>query len=246
MFISIVCPVYKTKSSLEELVDRVFRVVDTLNVDWELILVDDACPENSWELIKVLSSKFDQVKGLRMPYNHGQHRAIRAGLEMARGEWVVVMDADLQDQPEYIPSLLKAAQLQGVDYAVASWAERYANKAERQSLLFYKLLNLVSQYHFDATVGNFGVYRRYVIQHAINVAYPFWHFPLVIAASKYQGYQLKTKRIERSHGRSSYQSWKKAKLAFEILITYSYTSIKFSIKIIFLMIIISIIITILL
>jgi len=108
--ISIVSPVYKAEKIVENLVTEIQLVMQQLNVSFEIILVDDRSPDNSWEKMKDLSLKYQNIVSIRLSKNFGQHPAIMAGLHQAKGEWIVVMDCDLQDQPKEIAKLYNKAQ----------------------------------------------------------------------------------------------------------------------------------------
>lgn len=105
MKISIVSPVYKAEDIVDKLVFEIQKVMSSMNTTYEIILVDDRSPDNSWEKMKILSSKYKEVKSVRLSRNFGQHPAIIAGLSIVSGKWVVVMDCDLQDQPKEIVKL---------------------------------------------------------------------------------------------------------------------------------------------
>ncbi len=108
---------------VSELVRRNAEVVTGMGVDYEIILVNDASPDNSWQAIEQECKKNPKVKGLNLSRNFGQHYAITAGLSYAQGEWVVVMDCDLQDRPEEIPNLYAKAQ-EGYDSVLAQRVQR--------------------------------------------------------------------------------------------------------------------------
>lgn len=110
MKFSVVIPTYKCSRSLKELSERLIKTLETLSGDFEIIFVNDASPENDWEVISQLSQKDNRIKGLNFSRNFGQHYAITAGLDYAKGDWVIVMDGDLQDQPEEIIKLYDKAQ----------------------------------------------------------------------------------------------------------------------------------------
>lgn len=116
--ISIVSPVYGCKTMLAELYLRVKTTLTEMNQDFELILVNDNSPDGAWETIAELAAKDKRVKAINLSRNFGQHYAITAGLDFAKGDWVVVMDCDLQDQPEEIAKLYAKAQ-EGYDVVLA-------------------------------------------------------------------------------------------------------------------------------
>ena len=118
MDISVVIPVYGCRAALPELHRRLCVSLERIVDEFEIVLVDDCCPQNSWEVIKDLCAKDSRVVGIHMSRNFGQIRAITAGLDKCKGNWIVVMDCDLQDRPEEIPNLYKRAQ-EGYDTVFA-------------------------------------------------------------------------------------------------------------------------------
>ena len=97
--ISVVSPIYYGEKMLSELVQRCVQTLVQITENFEIILVNDASPDNSWSEIVKVCQQDSRVKGLNLSKNFGQHPAISAGLQYAQGEWVVVMDCDLQDGP---------------------------------------------------------------------------------------------------------------------------------------------------
>ena len=110
--LSIVIPVYQAEGCLQELYRRLKLALVPITQDFEIILVEDCGSDRSWQVICELAKQDGRVKGLQFSRNFGQHYAITAGLDVCQGDWVVVMDCDLQDQPEethaYTPKSWKA------------------------------------------------------------------------------------------------------------------------------------------
>jgi glycosyltransferase involved in cell wall biosynthesis len=106
MNLSIVVPIYKGESFIEPLVAQLSKTLPTFSKQYEIILVNDGSPDNSWPLIQDLVSKSDCVRGISMMRNYGQHNATLCGVRAARYEVVVTMDQDLQHPPQEIPLLL--------------------------------------------------------------------------------------------------------------------------------------------
>jgi glycosyltransferase involved in cell wall biosynthesis len=103
--ISVVTPVYCCANCLRDLCARIGATVGTITEDYEIVLVDDASPDAAWPAIHDLCAHDARIKGIALSRNFGQHYAIAAGLEQVTGEWIVVMDCDLQDRPEEIEQL---------------------------------------------------------------------------------------------------------------------------------------------
>lgn len=166
-YISIVSPEYRGEKCVQELVERVSASVRTITEDYEIILVNDASPDNTWLQIMAACAQNSKVKGLNLSRNFGQHNAITAGLHYAQGEWIVILDCDLQDRPEKIPDLYAEAQ-KGYDVVFArrivkqvGWWKRFSSR------LFHTTLDWLSGVKTDPAIGNYGIYRRNVID-AIN------------------------------------------------------------------------------
>ena len=112
--ISVVAPVYNSAGLVKPFVQRVKMVMQQLGVSYEIVLIDDGSPDFSWDEIEQVCVADTNVKGILLSRNFGQHYAITAGLDVCSGNWVVVMDSDLQDRPEDIVALYNKA-LQGYE-----------------------------------------------------------------------------------------------------------------------------------
>ena len=134
--ISIISPVFKSENIVEELVAKINQSVSLLTDNFEIILVNDCSPDNSWFKIIQESKKDSRVKGINLSRNFGQHYAITAGLNYAKGDWIVVMDCDLQDRPDEIPNLYKKA-LEGWDIVYARRIQRQDKLSKRISSKFF-------------------------------------------------------------------------------------------------------------
>ena len=108
--VTIVLPVFRNKETLKALHARLGHVMEPLRIEYEVLFVDDVCPEGSLDVLKELIQMDPHVGVLVLEENVGQHRAVMRGLSLARGKAMVVMDADLQDPPEAIPRLLSELQ----------------------------------------------------------------------------------------------------------------------------------------
>ena len=162
MLLSIVSPIYKGEKMIDELVFRIEASVNQLSSDYEIILVNDNSPDNSWQKIKDLCIKDKRVKGVELSRNFGQHYAITAGLSFAKGEWIVVMDCDLQDNPDEIPNLFAKAQ-EGWDIVYARRANRKDKPMKRfSSTIFHSVYDWLSGLHTDKAIANYGIYKKCV------------------------------------------------------------------------------------
>ena len=219
--ISIVSPVYRAEKILPILVSEINLVMERIGEDYEIILVDDRSPDNSWEVMNVLSSQNSKIKSIRLSRNFGQHSAIFAGLTRAKGDWVVVMDCDMQDQPKEIAKLYKKA-LEGYDIVLGQRENRKDKFLKKlSSKLFYKVFNYLSGGQFNNEIGNFGIYKKKVIDSILNINDYIKFFPLFINWVGFKSTSIPIEHSSREEGKSSYSISRLLKLAINVIISFS-------------------------
>ena len=228
---SIVSPVYLAENLIVELVRRIRASMTPLTEDYEIILVDDRGPDDSWARIVEQAARDPRVRGLRLSRNFGQHKAITAGLEQARGEWIVVLDCDLQDQPEEIPALYQHAVDGGYDLVLARRVVRQDSWLKRQgSQVFYRLLAYLTDTAQDPAVANFGLYHRKVIAAVLTMRESIRFFPTMVRWVGFRVGALAVAHAERPAGRSSYNVRSRLSLALDVVLSYSDKPLRLTIK----------------
>ena len=229
MDISVVIPVYGCKAALPELHRRLTESLSQITNEYELILVDDNCPQNSWEEIVELCQKDEKVKGFHLSRNFGQIRAITAGLDKSKGDWVVVMDCDLQDRPEAIVELYQKAQ-EGYDVVFARRTERVDTAVTKiLSKTFYKVYDYFTDGAFDSSICNFSISRRKVIGSYCSMREHNRAFTMFIRWLGFKETAIDLKADARFEGTSSYNLQRKLKMAFEIITSQSNKPLFFSV-----------------
>ncbi len=219
--LSFVIPVYGSPESLEPLSSRVRSVCLRMGVSYELILVDDRCPFNSWASIGSITEKDPSVTGVRLSRNFGQHAAIQAGLSLATGAWIIVMDCDLQDRPEEVPALLAKAR-EGFDIVRARRVERNDPWFRRLlSRLFYSLLSFLTDTQQSPDIANFGVYHSRVIARILAWQESSKYFPAIIPWVGYAQTEISVEHDKRFSGQSSYNIRKLFRLAVDVIVGFS-------------------------
>ena len=217
--ISIVSPVYRGEKMVHELVCRIQKNVSGFTEDYEIILVNDASPDNSWQAILQECSIDHRIKGINLSRNFGQHRAIISGLQYAKGDWVIVMDCDLQDKPEEISTLYKKA-LEGYDVVFAQRVERKDNLLKRMSsTIFYSVFRFLSGVKFDNQVANFGIYKQSVIRTVRNMPERDRSFPVQVSYVGFKTTHIPVTHGQRQEGGSSYTLKTLLKYASGIIIS---------------------------
>jgi dolichol-phosphate mannosyltransferase len=220
---SIVAPIYNEIDSIPELYRRVKEVMDSTGEEWELILVDDGCTDGSTEKIRELAENDKHVCPVIFARNFGHQIAITAGWDYARGDAVVIIDADLQDPPEVILDL------------AAKWKEGYevvyAVRAEREgeswfklwtASLFYRLIYRITDVKIPLDTGDFRLMDRKVVD-VMKTMRERHRFPRGMSA--WVGFKqvgVEYKRAARFAGETKYPLKKMLRLALNAITGFSY------------------------
>lgn len=229
MDISVVISVYGCKAALPELYRRLTESLSQITDKYEIILVDDNCPQNSWEEIVKICQKDEKVKGFHLSRNFGQIRAITAGLDKSKGDWIVVMDCDLQDRPEAIVELYQKAQ-EGYDVVFARRTERVDTAVTKfLSKTFYKVYDYFTDGAFDSSICNFSISKRKVINSYCSMREHNRAFTMFIRWLGFKETAIDLKADARFEGTSSYNLKRKLKMAFEIITSQSNKPLFFSV-----------------
>ena len=220
---SIVAPIYNELESLPELYRRVAAVMDSNGEPWELILVDDGSTDGSTEKILELSKSDEHVRPVIFARNFGHQIAITAGWDYARGQAVVIIDADLQDPPEMILDLAKKWK-EGYEVVYAVRAEREGETWFKKltSSIFYRLVYLITDVKIPLDTGDFRLMDRKVVD--VLKRMPERHrFPRGMSA--WVGFRqigVDYNRAARYGGVTKYPFSKMLKLALNAITSFSY------------------------
>lgn len=241
MDMSIVIPVYGCKAALKELYERLTNTVSTLVKDYEIILVNDNCPQNSWEIIKEICKNDSHVVGIELSRNFGQIQAITAGLDYSTGEWVVVMDCDLQDRPEEIANLYYKAIEGNYDVVFARRKNRKDSFLKVFiSKIFYKIYSWASDGNYDPAICNFSISERNVIDNYCKMRETHRAFVIYVRWLGFKQAVLDVEHDPRKEGKSSYNMKKRIRMATSILTSQSDKLLKLTVSAGFLMVLCSI------
>ena len=219
--ISIVSPVYRAEKILPVLVSEIDKVMSKIGESYEIILVDDRSPDNSWEVMKNLALENQHLKVFRLSRNFGQHPTIMAGLSKAKGDWVVVMDCDMQDQPKEIEKLYEKAK-EGYDIVLGKREVRNDNKRKKiGSKVFYRVFNYLTGMEVNSEVSNFGIYNKKVIESILQIPDYIKAFSLFVSWVGFNKVEIAVEHQRRFEGESSYNMKKLLQSAFNIIISFS-------------------------
>ncbi len=219
--ISVVTPAYRCADCLPELCRRLIAALGTISPDFEIIIVNDCSPERDWEAIKSLARSDARIKGIGLSRNFGQHYAITAGLDYAFGDWVVVMDCDLQDQPEEIQKLYRVAQ-EGYDIVFARRHSRQDGIYRKlPSRLFSLICNYLGDINADSTVANFSISSQRAIAYVRKFRERNRSFPSFLREVGFRRTSVDVEHAERFSGETSYTFGTLLDLAIQSVVSQS-------------------------
>jgi glycosyltransferase involved in cell wall biosynthesis len=215
--LSVVSPLYRTADHFVEFVTRLSSVLEDTGLEWEIVAVDDHCPEQTADRARELGGR-EGLSVYRLGRNVGQHAATAIGIRLSRGDVVAVLDADLQDPPEALPSLLAALD-DDVDVVVAKRVGRHQGPGRRVTgHLFRTARWALSGGRVPRGAGMFLVARREVLERVAALEDPGIHLisGLVRVGARFRAAPIV--RQARSSGRSAFSSTMRAQLAFDALV----------------------------
>lgn len=219
--ISMVVPIYRSQDSLEELYKRLTLVLEKMAVSYEIILVNDCSPDNSYAKMKELRAKDKRVNIISLMRNFGQHNALMCGLNHARGNYVITMDDDLQNPPEEIPQLLEKIN-EGYDVVVGrAIAKKHSWYRNLGSDIIGKIYEKVFNKPQEVKMSSFRILKRSLVLEIIKMKTPNPMLDALILSCTLNIANVDVEHDERKYGRSNYSLIKIYKLSFDILVNYS-------------------------
>ncbi len=202
--LSVVIPVYGCAACLNTLYSRLLQVLENIAGDFEMIFVDDCANDDSWTVLAQLALKDVRVVAIRLSRNFGQHAAITAGISQSTGDWVVVMDCDLQDPPEEIPRLLVEAR-KGIDIVYAKRKQKKHSLLRRAAAICYaKILQLLANVNIDGEYGSFSIISRKVASNFVQFKDQDRHYLYILQWLGFNSAAIEYEHAERHSGPSSY------------------------------------------
>lgn len=220
--LSLVVPAFNEEEAMEQSFERTYRAMSSIGYPFEIIYIDDGSRDRTWEIISRLAREHEEVKALRFSRNFGHQLAVTAGMDEAKGDAVIIMDADLQDPPEVIADMVKAWE-QGADIAYGKRMHRKGETAAKKftAWCYYRLLNMMSSYPIPLDTGDFRLLDKAV---ADEFKVLREHNRFLRGMSAWLGYNavpVEYVREERCAGKTKYTLKKMLRLAADGIFGFS-------------------------
>ncbi len=219
--ISLVIPAYNEEKALDELINRLVKAASEWRVDYEVILIDDGSKDNTWRIITQLHKKHAFLKAVRLSRNFGHQAAVTAGLRYARGDAVIVMDADLQDPPEILKAFIDKWR-EGYEVVYAVRKKRKESVFKRGAyFVFYRLLQKLAEIDIPLDSGDFCLMDRKVVEEVNRLPEKHRFIRGLRAWVGYRQIGLEYERCARTLGEPKYTMRKLIGLALNGLLSFS-------------------------
>lgn len=220
--LSLVVPAFNEEEAMEQSFERTYRAMSSIGYPFEIIYIDDGSRDRTWEIISRLAREHEEVKALRFSRNFGHQLAVTAGMDEAKGDAVIIMDADLQDPPEVIADMVRAWE-QGADIAYGKRMHRKGETAAKKltAWCYYRLLNFMSAYPIPLDTGDFRLLDKAV---ADEFKVLREHNRFLRGMSAWLGYNavpVEYVREERCAGKTKYTLKKMLRLAADGIFGFS-------------------------
>lgn len=222
MDISVIVPVFNEESNLIVLHERLMNAITSITNDYEIIFVNDGSKDNSLTVLKNLASEFSQIKYIDFSKNFGHQLAVFAGLEHAKGNAIVIIDADLQDPPELIIELYNKMQL-GFDVVYAQREQRVGESWHKllTAKLFYRFINKLSDVSIPLDTGDFRIISKKIKDIIVSMPERNKFLRGQIAWAGFNQTSVSYRRDERYSGETNYSYSKMFAFAFDGITAFS-------------------------
>ena len=229
-FISVITPVYGERELVSVLYNEITKVISDIDVDYEIIMVNDGCPFGSGEEIEKLAQSDKHVKFIDFSRNFGQHNAIKAGLDYSNGDYAVIMDCDLQDNPKYIPDFYKKIKENDFDIIFGKMKSRNDNTIKKLlSNVFNYINKKCGNFSQNEKISNFSIISKKVISKIKSINNYAFSYPSVLNWLGFKTGFIEVFKDNRILGKSKYNLFKSIKLALSVIISNSNKPLMFAV-----------------
>lgn len=224
MLISIIVPCYNEQEALHYFYKEITKVSDQMrDFDFEYLFIDDGSKDDTLTIIKQLADQDDRVKYVSFSRNFGKEAGIFAGLEHAKGDYVAMMDADLQDPPSLLPQMLHIVQQEGYDSVATRRVDRKGEPPIRSffARLFYKIINRISDADIVDGARDYRLMNRKMVNAILDMReynrFSKGIFGWIGFRTKWLAYE----NVERVAGETKWSFWKLFKYSLEGITAFS-------------------------
>lgn len=228
--LSVVVPMFNEEEVLPLLAARLRPILDDLGVGYEMVAVDDGSTDATAAVLQGLRRDWPQLRVVRLRANAGHQAAISAGLALARGDYVVTLDADLQDPPECIPQMLRLAKEDGLDVVYGVRADRSSDTAFKRgsARLFYAVQRRLSGVPAHTDAGDYRLMSRATVEAINELPEDNRVLRFIVPALGFPSGTVEYVRAERAAGTSKYPLWRMIRLSLDAITGFSLAPLRWA------------------
>lgn len=222
--ISVIVPCYNEEAVINLYYDEMNKLTKQMkDVDFEIIFVNDGSKDKTLELMRKLSKKDKRVRYISFSRNFGKESAMLAGLEYATGDYITLMDADLQDPPKMLPEMYKSIKEEGYDQVGTRRVTRKGEPPIRSffARMFYKLINKMSKVEMVDGARDYRLMTRQVVDSIIQLQEYNRYSKGLFSFVGYDMKWLEYENVERAAGETKWSFWKLFKYAIEGIVAFT-------------------------
>lgn len=221
--ISLIIPCYNEQESLPCFYEEVVKILSSLHYEYELLFIDDGSKDQTLKIIKEFSSKNDCVKFFSFSRNFGKESAMYAGFCNASGDYVAVMDADMQDPPDLLPQMLDILYSKKYDSVATRRVNRQGEPPIRSWFAhnFYKIINKISDADIVDGARDFRLMKREMVDAIVAMGEANRFSKGIFGWIGFKTYWLPYKNVDRIAGKTKWSFWKLFKYAIDGIINFS-------------------------
>ena len=221
--LSIIVPCYNEQEALPLFYEAVTQTMTTIDEEYELLFINDGSSDNTLETMKELAQRDPHIKYLSFSRNFGKEAAMFAGFRNASGEYVAIMDADMQDPPSLLPSMLEILRTQNYDSVATRRQNRVGEPPIRSwfARMFYKIINKISDADIVDGARDFRLMKRHMVDAIIEMNEYNRFSKGIFGWVGFRTYWLAYENVERVAGETSWSFFKLAKYAIDGIVNFS-------------------------
>lgn len=225
--ISLVIPCYNEEEVLETLIKRIDEVMTSVGVKFELILVDDGSRDRTWPMLSDYQNRYSWIKAIKLSRNYGHQLALTCGLDQARGEVIVIMDADLQDPPELLPKMIER-WAEGYDVVYGKRTARHGESPLKRffAFMFYRTISRIIKLNIPQDTGDFRLLDRKALQALQSLRERHRFIRGMVSWIGFKQTPIEYERPARFAGVTKYPFKKSLVLAFDAITSFSYAPLR--------------------
>jgi polyisoprenyl-phosphate glycosyltransferase len=225
--LSVVAPCYNEQLSLQAFVDRMIAACERLGETYEIVVVNDGSHDRTWELIQALVARHPTIVGVNLARNHGHQLAVSAGLTLAQGSRVLVIDSDLQDPPEVLPQMWSKMN-EGFDVVYGKRTTRPNETAFKLATAywFYRILRILAEVEIPTDTGDFRLMSRRIVDRLVSMPERDRFIRGMVAWLGGRQAAVMYERASRHAGETQYTLRKMARLAVNGILGFSTAPLK--------------------